>query len=128
MESIELSDILLLIALAIVAMVVKLRRKPTSVCLRPPIKMTAKTKYGVLKFRDVWRGSSYRIYIIRSVSYCGRAEGGHQTHRLSDAAGTYICWDGQLRTKEDVIAVASIWVRSTVKYISSGVWPSLSSN
>jgi hypothetical protein len=64
---------------------------------------------------------SYRPYIISQPSYCSRATGAHETHRLTSAGGrVFVCWDRALQSEEAAKKVAARWADNTQRYIQTG--------
>jgi hypothetical protein len=68
-------------------------------------------------------GGEWRIYIRQQPDYNGRADGTHQSHRLSDARGRYICWAPAPRSLDQAKGVARAWADATYEYIRTGVFP-----
>ena len=63
---------------------------------------------------------TYRIYIVKQPSYCGRNQSAHATHRLSDGGRHYICWEGKLYSLHEAKKVAAVWADKTQRYIKYG--------
>jgi hypothetical protein len=76
-------------------------------------------------FRFVFApNTGYRVYLDPALNdlyrKCHRAGGAHETHRLSDSSGSYICFSGRIETVSEAIAVAQLWAERTDRYLSSG--------
>ena len=66
------------------------------------------------------RGDGWRVWIIDTPDYGGRATSIHATHRLFDNGRPYICWDRSLATLDAAKGVAALWADATQEYIRSG--------
>ena len=66
---------------------------------------------------------SWRIYITQQPSYRGRPQGAHQSHRLNDGRGPFICWDCPIGTLDEAKGVARVWADATQIYIETGRFP-----
>jgi hypothetical protein len=65
----------------------------------------------------------WRVYVVRHPPYGGRPTGSVQSHRLTDACGTFICWDRPLTTLDEAKGVARAWADATQVYITTGTFP-----
>lgn len=63
---------------------------------------------------------NWRAYIEAQPSYGTRADGAHETHRLSDNGRRYICWTTALRSLDEAKTVAALWADKTQQYIRTG--------
>lgn len=66
---------------------------------------------------------TWRAYIVSQPSYQGRAEGAHDTHRLTDNGRRYVCWDKPVRSFADMKKIAAAWADCTQFYITHGRFP-----
>ncbi|MBK7670561.1 MAG: hypothetical protein IPJ24_04070 [bacterium] len=65
-------------------------------------------------------GGTWRAYIEAQPSYGNRAEGAHETHRLSDNGRRYVCWTTALSSLEQAKQVAALWADKTQQYVRTG--------
>lgn len=64
---------------------------------------------------------SWRAYILRMPSLCGRDGDLHKTHRLTDGHGSYwVCWDSPVNSLKDMQAISRVWANSVQEYIATG--------
>lgn len=112
----------LLVILAI-AIVWLLKKTQTPARRRRIMRVYYRSRDGLEDYRfEIVQLSSgnFRIFILESPDYCGRDEGCHPTHRLSDAGRKYVCWDGPIRSVQQAKQVAALWADSTQRYIKHG--------
>jgi len=82
-----------------------------------------RTKDGLADFHfsfELQYDETWRVYIIEEIDYRGRADGSHETHRLSDGSRSYICWTNPLWSEEEARIVAALWADKTQRYIRFG--------
>lgn len=66
-------------------------------------------------------GGSWRAYILRMPSLCGRDGDLHKTHRFTDGHGAYwVCWDSPVNSLKDMQAISRVWANSVQEYIATG--------
>ena len=66
-------------------------------------------------------GNTWRAYILRMPSLCGRDSDLHKTHRFTDGHGTYwVCWDTPVNSLKDMQAISRVWANSVQEYIATG--------
>lgn len=65
----------------------------------------------------------WRVYVVRQPPYRGRATSSLATHRLSDARGSFVCWDAPIVTLDAAKGVARAWADATQAYIETGRFP-----
>lgn len=66
-------------------------------------------------------GGSWRAYILRMPSLCGRDGDLHKTHRFTDGHGSYwVCWDSPVNSLKDMQAISRVWANSVQEYIATG--------
>jgi hypothetical protein len=65
-------------------------------------------------------GDSWRAYILRMPSLCGRDGNGSVTHRLYDGNSPYVCWDSPVETLKDMQTISKVWADSIQEYIATG--------
>lgn len=63
---------------------------------------------------------TWRAYIVSQPSYGSRPQGIHDTHRLKDERGHYVCWTHPLTTLRDAKRIAAAWAEHTQDYIRTG--------
>jgi hypothetical protein len=64
---------------------------------------------------------TWRAYILRMPSLCGRSGDGHSVHRWSDANGNYwVCWDSPVNSLKDMQAISRFWANNVQEYIATG--------
>jgi hypothetical protein len=61
-----------------------------------------------------------RAYITSQPSYQGRDDTSHPTHRLSEGARKYVCWDAPIYGRDAMKAVVALWSDCTQEYIKTG--------
>ena len=66
--------------------------------------------------------AGYRIYLDPALNDLYRSHhrpgGAHETHRLCDSFGSYICFSAKIETVPEAIAVAQLWAERTGEYLS----------
>ena len=65
----------------------------------------------------------WRAYIVSEPSYGERAQGAHESHRLHDSRGHYVCWAPAPRTLNEAKGAARAWADATQVYIRRGRVP-----
>ena len=71
------------------------------------------------KYKKV--NGSWRAYILRMPSLCGRDGDLHKTHRFTDGHGTYwVCWDTPVNSLKDMQTISRVWANSVQEYIVTG--------
>lgn len=63
---------------------------------------------------------SWRAYIVRQPWYDGHPDGSHATHRLTDGARKYVCWNQPIRSLPEMKTVAALWADCTQTYRKTG--------
>lgn len=64
---------------------------------------------------------TWRAYIIRMPSLCGRDANLHKTHRFTNGNGQYwVCWDSAVNSLKDMQAISRVWADSIQEYIATG--------
>jgi len=63
---------------------------------------------------------TWRAYIESQPGYGSRVTDAHATHRLSDGARKFVCWNNPLRSLQQAKQVAALWADKTQEYIKSG--------
>jgi len=88
------------------------------------------TDYTTLDRRMTFRfdfvqleSGAWRVYIVRQPGYGTRSGSAMASHRLSDARGSYICWDATIPTLDAAKGVARAWADATQVYIETGRFP-----
>lgn len=65
----------------------------------------------------------WRAYIVDQPPYGNRPQGAHDSHRLHDARGQYVCWDPAPRSLDEAKGAARAWADATQVYIRTGRFP-----
>lgn len=66
-------------------------------------------------------GNTWRAYILRMPSLCGRDSDLHKTHRFTDGHGTYwVCWDTPVDSLKDMQTISRVWANNVQEYIATG--------
>ena len=64
---------------------------------------------------------TWRAYIIKMPSLCGRDPNLHKTHRFTNGNGQYwVCWDSAVASLKDMQAISRVWADSIQEYIATG--------
>lgn len=64
---------------------------------------------------------TWRAYIVKMPSLCGRDQNLHKTHRFTNGNGQYwVCWDSPVNTLKDMQAISRVWADSVQEYIATG--------
>ena len=64
---------------------------------------------------------TWRAYIVKMPSLCGRDPNLHKTHRFTNGNGQYwVCWDSPVNTLKDMQAISRVWADSVQEYIATG--------
>lgn len=64
--------------------------------------------------------NDWRAYIVQMPDLEGRSSSLHDTHRLHDESGYYVCIQGKITSREDMIGVAKYWATRLHNYIKTG--------
>lgn len=72
-------------------------------------------------YDDQFNAYSWRAYILRMPSLCGRNDDGRITHRWSDGNGNFwVCWDRAVNSLEEMQTISRVWANSIQEYIATG--------
>lgn len=64
---------------------------------------------------------TWRAYILRMPSLCGRSSDGHVIHRWSDNNGNHwFCWDSPVGSLKDMQSISRFWANNVQEYIATG--------
>lgn len=73
------------------------------------------------RFNYKRENGSWRAYIVRMPSLCGRSGDLHTTHRFTDNRGRYwVCWDTPVTSLKDMQTISRVWANSIQEYIATG--------
>lgn len=74
------------------------------------------------QFKPTSEGTNgWYAYILKMPDFNGRESNTHITHRFLDKNGTYyICWNGHVRTIEEMRSIAHRFAEIILKYIETG--------
>lgn len=61
-----------------------------------------------------------RVCILEQPPYGGRDTSSQATHRLTDGAHRYICFEPLPRTREQARQIAKAWAELTLRYVRTG--------
>lgn len=64
--------------------------------------------------------NDWRAYIVQMPDLEGRSDSLHDTHRLHDASGYYVCVQGKVDTRERMVGIAKFWATRLHRYIKTG--------
>lgn len=65
----------------------------------------------------------WRAYIVSQPPYGARSQTAHESHRLQDPRGHYVCWAPAPRTLNEAKGAARAWADATQAYLRSGRFP-----
>lgn len=77
-------------------------------------------KRGSFRFRIVKRYGNYRAYILDRPPLYGRDGSMHKVHVLNDCGNPYVCVQGAIESRKKMEAVARLWARKYMRYVSTG--------
>lgn len=74
------------------------------------------------KFLYMYKGGSWRAYIMRQPSLNGRSEDLHSTHRHYDSDNNrhYVCWLNDIAQLKDMQNISKAWADNILEYIATG--------
>ena len=79
------------------------------------VERDGKYVFELKKVNDGWRA-----YIVRTPSLGDRNASAAIIHQLSDSGRKYVCFVGNVPTKEKMITLAKMWARGLQNYIETG--------
>jgi len=74
------------------------------------------------RFKYIYKGNSWRAYILNNMDYGGRNSDAHSTHRLYDGSLNmhYVCWDRDVKHLDTMTSISKMWADATMAYVSTG--------
>lgn len=73
-------------------------------------------------FTFAYLPDGWRVYVDRQPGYGSRDSSATTIHRLRDAQGYYVCWEGHLGTLDQAKGVAAMWADATQNYRRNGTF------